>query len=242
MKYGIFSDIHSNLEALTQVMDAMDQVGVERRICLGDAVGYGANPNECVKMIKERSAVFLLGNHDSVALGRESSENFNFYARKAIEWTKENLSQESYNILDKLPYVVDEPPLSFVHASPRSPVDWYYITSFDDAIDAFSFFNERVCFVGHTHIPSIVIMENEQSFWVSESLAHRMLPNQRILVNVGSVGQPRDRVPLASWCYFDTQTMTVEIVRVQYDISKTQAEMRKLDFAEFLVNRLAEGR
>jgi predicted phosphodiesterase len=242
MKYGIYSDIHSNLEALEKVLESMETLGVERRICLGDAVGYGANPNECVNLIRNVSAVTLLGNHDSVALGRESSENFNFYARKAIEWTKENLDGPSVEFLDKLPYVVDEPPLTFVHASPRSPVDWYYITSFDDAIDAFSFFNEKICFVGHTHIPSIVVMENEQSFWVSETLSHKLLPNQRILVNVGSVGQPRDRIPSASWCLCDTNAMTVEIVRVNYDINKTQERMRRLGFAEFLINRLAEGR
>jgi len=242
MRYGIFSDIHSNYEALSSVLAAMETHGVERRVCLGDAVGYGANANECVQLIREKSDVTLLGNHDSVALGRESSENFNYYARKAIEWTKENLTENSRNFLDKLPYVVDEPPLSFVHASPRSPVDWYYITSFDDAIDAFSFFSERICFVGHTHIPSIVVMENEQSFWVSETLSHKLLANQRVLVNVGSVGQPRDRIPLASWCLCDTKDMTVEIVRVPYDIAKTQESMRRLDFAEFLINRLAEGR
>jgi diadenosine tetraphosphatase ApaH/serine/threonine PP2A family protein phosphatase len=242
MRYGIFSDIHSNLEALTSVFEAMDNHGVQRRVCLGDAVGYGASPNECVALIQEKSQVTLLGNHDSVALGRESSENFNYYARKAIEWTKENLSEGPQNFLDKLPYVVDEPPLTFVHASPRSPVDWYYITSFDDAIDAFSFFSERICFVGHTHIPSIVIMENEQSYWVSEILSHTLLPSQRILVNVGSVGQPRDRIPLASWCLCDTESMTVEIVRVPYDIGRTQQRMRELDFADFLINRLAEGR
>lgn len=242
MRYGIFSDIHSNLEALTSVFESMDSRGVTRRVCLGDAVGYGASPNECVELIREKSQITLLGNHDSVALGRESSENFNFYARKAIEWTKENISESTRSFLDKLAYVVDEPPLTFVHASPRSPVDWYYITSFDDAIDAFSFFNERICFVGHTHMPSIVVMENEQSFWVSETLNHKLLPNQRVLVNVGSVGQPRDRIPLASWCYCDTDEMVLEIVRVPYNIAKTQERMRENDFAEFLINRLAEGR
>jgi len=242
MRYGIFSDIHSNLEALASVMESMDSMGIERRVCLGDAVGYGASPNECVDLIRDKSAVTLLGNHDSVALGRESSENFNYYARKAIEWTKENLEENARGFLDGLPYVVDETPLTFVHASPRSPVDWYYITSFDDAIDAFSFFSERICFVGHTHIPSIVVMENEQSFWVSETLSHKVLKAQRVLVNVGSVGQPRDRIPLASWCLCDTEEMTVDIVRVAYDVARTQERMRSLGFADFLINRLAEGR
>jgi len=220
----------------------MDEMHVERRICLGDAVGYGPNPNECVRIIKEKSALTLLGNHDSVALKRESAENFNPYARHAIEWTRLNLAKDVEQFLSSLPYAAAEPPLTFVHASPRSPADWFYITSLDDALDAFNFFNERVCFVGHTHVPSIVVMESDQTFWVSETLAHETLPNQRLLVNVGSVGQPRDRIPLASWCYCDSKTLEVEIHRVAYDIAGTQARMKSLGFVDFLINRLAEGR
>jgi diadenosine tetraphosphatase ApaH/serine/threonine PP2A family protein phosphatase len=220
----------------------MDAQKVTRRVCLGDAVGYGPSPNECVRLIRDHSAVTLLGNHDSVALGRESSENFNFYARKAIEWTRENLEADVRKFLEGLPYEVEESPLNFVHASPRSPADWFYITNFDEAVDAFSFFTERICFVGHTHIPSIVVMEEDQSFWVSETLSHTVGEGQKVLVNVGSVGQPRDRVASASWCLCDTADMKVEILRVPYDVPKTQERMRELGFADFLINRLAEGR
>jgi diadenosine tetraphosphatase ApaH/serine/threonine PP2A family protein phosphatase len=242
MRYGIYSDIHGNLEALQAVLESMKSLGVERRICLGDLVGYCANPNECVDVIRGNSDLVILGNHDSVALGRETSENFNFYARRAIEWTRENLSKESIDFLNGLSYLENEGELCFVHASPRSPADWYYVTSLDDAVDAFSFFRQRVCFVGHTHWPVIVVMEGEQSFRICDTLSYTLEKGQRMLVNVGSVGQPRDRNPLASWTICDSETLSVEIVRVPYDIGKTQKKMRDNEFADFLVHRLSEGK
>jgi diadenosine tetraphosphatase ApaH/serine/threonine PP2A family protein phosphatase len=243
MKYGIYSDIHGNLEALQRVFESMKRLGVEKKVCLGDIVGYGPYPNECVEMVAEQSDIVILGNHDSVAIGRESSEGWNNYnAQKAIEWTSKVLTPASLDFFNKLPYMVSEPPLLFVHASPWSPADWKYVSSLDDAVDAFSFFTERACFIGHTHWPIIVIMDGEQSFNVSETSFHTLAPDQRMLVNDGSVGQPRDRNPLASWTLCDTEKMSVEIIRVGYDISKTQAAMRKNGFADFLINRLSEGR
>ena len=242
MLYGIYSDIHGNLEALQAVLASMDSLGVERKICLGDLVGYCANPNECIDLIRKHSDLVILGNHDSVALGRESSENFNFYARRAIEWTRENLSRESVDFLQGLSYMETEGELCFVHASPRSPADWYYVTSLDDAVDAFSFFRQRICFVGHTHWPVIVVMEGEQSFRICDTLSHTLEKGQRMLVNVGSVGQPRDRNSAASWAICDSETLSVEVVRVPYDIPKAQRKMRESDFADFLVNRLSEGK
>jgi len=242
MRYGIFSDIHGNLEALEAVFARMDELGVERRVCLGDLVGYCANPNECVELIRQKSNLTILGNHDSVALGRESSENFNFYARRAIEWTKENLTPATIDYLKTLSYLETEGDLCFVHASPRSPADWYYVSGLDDAVDAFGFFKQRICFIGHTHWPSLVTMDNEQSFRICESFAYTLGKNQRLLVNVGSVGQPRDRNPNASFCICDSDTLSVEVMRVPYDIEKAQEKMRKLNFADFLITRLSEGR
>jgi len=242
MLYGIYSDIHGNLEALQAVMSAMDSLGVDRRVCLGDAVGYCANPNECVEIIRDRSDIVILGNHDSVALGRESSENFNFYARRAIEWTRENIDKDTVDFLQTLDYVKNDGELCFVHASPRSPADWYYVTSLDDAVDAFSFFKQRICFVGHTHWPVIVVMEAEQSFRICDTLSHTIEGDQRMLVNVGSVGQPRDRNPQASFCLCDSDSLSVEIVRVPYEMGITQDKMRKHEFPDFLIQRLAEGR
>lgn len=243
MKYGIYSDIHGNLEALRRVLESMKRLGVDKKVCLGDIVGYGPYPNECVELVAQNSDIAILGNHDSVAIGRESADGWNNYnAQRAIEWTSKVLTPASVEYFSKLPYMVSEPPLLFVHASPWSPADWKYVSSLDDAVDAFSFFTEKICFIGHTHWPIIVIMEGEQSFKVSESLSYTLGTDQRILVNDGSVGQPRDRNPLASWCLCDTEKMSVEIIRVAYDISKTQAAMRKSGFADFLINRLSEGR
>ncbi|MBF0431928.1 MAG: metallophosphoesterase family protein [Fibrobacteria bacterium] len=242
MIYGIFSDIHSNLIALEQVLKSMDDNNVEQKICLGDAVGYGPFPNECIELIQSVSSSVILGNHDSVALGRESSYQFNFFARNAIEWTKNELSDKSIDTMQKWPYLTTEEKLTFVHASPRSPADWTYIATLDEAVDAFSYFSNRVCFIGHTHLPVIVIMEGEQSFFVSEYLEHKVLDNQRILVNVGSVGQPRDGIPTASWCLCDSSNLTVKIMRVPYDIHKTQKVMRQKGLDDFLINRLAIGK
>ena len=143
MKYGIFSDIHGNLEALLQVAESMNRYGVERRVCLGDIVGYGPFPNECVEWVAEKSDIVILGNHDSVAVGRESSEEWNNYnAQRAIEWTRNVLKPSTIAFLEKLLLTTSEAPLFFTHASPWSPAGWKYVSSLDDAVDAFSFFTD----------------------------------------------------------------------------------------------------
>ena len=242
MRYGIFSDIHGNLEALEAVFARMEELGVERRVCLGDLVGYCANPNECVDLIRQKTQIVLLGNHDSVALGRESSENFNFFAKRAIEWTKENLKPETFEFLDKLDYEAIEGDFCFVHASPRAPASWSYISTLEDSEDAFKFNQQRICFVGHTHWPSLVKMDINNTQRVCESFSYTLEKDCRLLVNVGSVGQPRDRNPMASFCICDSDTMSVEVMRVPYDLKKTQEKMRRLKFADFLITRLEEGR
>lgn len=242
MKYGIFSDIHGNLEALEAVLSKMDELKVERRVCLGDVVGYGPNPNECVELVKTKADLAILGNHDSVALGWEASESFNFYARRAIEWTREVLSTESQDYLKGLRYLEAEGDLCFVHASPHSPADWYYITDLEDAADSFNFFRERICFIGHSHYPVIVVKENDQSFRISDTCTYQPRPGERLLVNDGSVGQPRDRNPQASFAICDSESGFVEVVRVDYDVKATQGKMRDLGFADFLIHRLEEGR
>ncbi len=242
MIYGIYSDIHSNLEALTKVFESMKKRGVEKKVCLGDAVGYGPYPNECIKLIDESSSITIIGNHDSVALSRESADQFNFFAKNAIEWTKKVLSPESIDTMQKWPYLMDEGPLAFVHASPRSPADWTYIATLDEAVDAFSYFSQRICFIGHTHLPVIVIKEEEQSYQVSEYLDHKVVDNQRLLVNVGSVGQPRDGITTACWCLCNSETLEIEIIRVPYDIKKTQQVMKERGFDEFLISRLSTGK
>jgi diadenosine tetraphosphatase ApaH/serine/threonine PP2A family protein phosphatase len=242
MLYGIFSDIHSNLIALQAVMRSMQEYCVEKKICLGDLVGYGVNPNECIDLVRESSDIVIMGNHDSVAGGLESAQRFNAYARHAIEWTAEHITPENYAYLRKLPYFVEESGYFFTHASPRAPAEWVYVNSLDEAVDAFEFFPGRVCFIGHTHYPLLVTMGGEQRFMVLDETRHTLEEDERLLVNVGSVGQPRDRNPDASWCLLDTDTNTVEIIRVPYDVQAVQEEMISHEFPEFLITRLQDGR
>lgn len=244
MLYGICSDIHSNAIAFQAVLQSMESYNVERRICLGDLVGYGPDVNESVRLARENMDVCIVGNHDSVALNWESCAGFNPYARQAIEWTQSQLSEESKEYMNNLQYVHEEDDICFVHASPLSPADWVYITDLEDALDAFDHFSGKYCFVGHTHSPVIVAMHDGEFAIpkVVEDLFYTLEPGERLLVNVGSVGQPRDRNPKASWCLFDTETETVRIIRVPYDIELVQNRMRDLGISDFLIERLGVGR
>jgi predicted phosphodiesterase len=244
MLYGIFSDIHGNLPALDAVLASMESRKVERLICLGDLVGYGPHPNECVAKVKSVADHCIIGNHDSVALKRETPLSFNVYARAAIEWTQGVLTPDSIDYLKALPYIAELGRSTFVHASPMSPADWHYVADLDDAIEGFEYFQTQFCFIGHTHSPVMVAIQNGSPDIpaVIEGPVYRPEANEKLLVNVGSVGQPRDRDPRASWCLMDSDGGWLEIVRVEYDYTITQKAMRDLNFATFLVERLAVGR
>jgi len=242
MLYGVFSDVHSNLPALEAVLQSMASRGVQRRVCLGDLVGYGADADACVQKVKENADVCIIGNHDSVALRREASSSFNVYARQAIEWTQGHLSDGSVEYMKKLPYVVEEDRFTFVHASPMSPADWHYVTNLDDALEAFDFFSTDFCLIGHTHNPIMVVMRGKEIPRIIEGPAYRPAEGERILINVGSVGQPRDRDPRACWCLIDSEGSWIEFVRVEYDVKAAQAPMRKENFPNFLIERLDVGR
>lgn len=242
MLYGICSDIHSNATAFEAVLQSMIENGVERKICLGDLVGYGVDPNECVELARKYMDACLIGNHDSVAVKYESSLGFNPYAKQAIEWTQNNLSAESVAYIRSLPYVHEENDICFVHASPLSPADWVYVTELEDALDAFDHFSGRYCFVGHTHSPVIVASRAMAIPKIMDDCAYTIENTERLLVNVGSVGQPRDRDPRACWCLLDTETKCVRLIRVDYDVFETQERMRKAGMPSFLIDRLAVGR
>jgi diadenosine tetraphosphatase ApaH/serine/threonine PP2A family protein phosphatase len=242
MIYGIFSDIHSNLAAFEAVLDSMSQQGVQRRICLGDLVGYGVEPNECVALTQKNADICLVGNHDSVAIRWESDAGFNPYAKHAIQWTQEHLSEDSLKYMKSLPYMHEENEICFVHASPMSPADWVYITDLEDALDAFDHFSGRYCFVGHTHSPIIVAMRDGAIPKIIENDVYTVESGERLLMNVGSVGQPRDRDPRACWCLFDTELQKARLIRVEYDVFKTQEKMRLAGSPQFLIERLGVGR
>ena len=242
MLYGICSDIHANATAFEAVLTSMKENGVERRVCLGDLVGYGADPDECVRLARENMDVCIIGNHDSVGIKYESSVGFNPYAKQAIEWTQNHLSPESVAYMKSLPYIFEEGDITFVHASPLSPADWIYITDLEGALDAFDHFTGRYCFVGHTHSPVIVASRPMAIPKILDEYEYVIADTERLLVNVGSVGQPRDRDPRACWCLLDTETKCVRIIRVDYDVFETQERMRKAGMPNFLIERLSVGR
>ena len=242
MLYGICSDIHSNATAFKAVLESMRDNGVERKVCLGDIVGYGVDTDECVDLVRENMDFCLIGNHDSVAVKNESSEGFNPYAKQAIEWTQKHLSKESVAYIRSLPYIHEENDICFVHASPLSPADWVYVTDLEDALNAFDHFSERYCFVGHTHSPVIIASRPMAIPKILDEYEYVIANTERLLVNVGSVGQPRDRDPRACWCLLDTETKCVRLIRVDYDIRETQNRMKKQGIPSFLIDRLSVGR
>jgi len=244
MKIAIISDIHANLEALEAVLVDIKAQNVDDIFCLGDIVGYGANPNECIELVKESCSLVLLGNHDAAAIGRLSTQHFNVHAKIAIEWTIENLKNWGSSFLKTIPLKENKASHTLVHATPYEPSMWYYITSLEEAAFNFQFFETLFCFVGHTHIPIIIALEQEKEVFVhqGESLKYDGIDGTRFLINVGSVGQPRDRNFRACYGIIDTDQKIFTYRRVEYDVQKAQAKMKKIKMPEFLISRLQEGR
>jgi predicted phosphodiesterase len=240
MRLAIISDIHGNLEALDAVIRDIGTQSVDEIVCLGDIVGYGANPNECTDLV----SVILLGNHDAAAVGTLSTHYFNIHAKIAIEWTAENLTKATVAYLQSLPTQVKKEQSTLVHATPYEPEMWYYITSLEEAAFNFQFFDTRFCFVGHTHIPIIIVLDKEKELYVHQDTVAEFgsLAGCRFLINVGSVGQPRDRNPNACYGILDTNTKQFAYRRVAYDVAGTQEAMRNCKLPEFLITRLADGR
>jgi len=244
VKTALVSDIHANLEALEAVMDDIDSQQVDEIVCLGDVVGYGANPNECAAIINRKCPVTLLGNHDAAALGNLSTEHFNIHAKVAIEWTTDHINGTCTTFLESLPLAKNSGEHTYVHATPYEPKMWYYITSLEEAAFNFQFFNSAFCFVGHTHIPIIIVLDESKELYVhqEERVEFGNLKNARFLINVGSVGQPRDHNPDACYGIIDTDEKAFSYRRVKYDIGRAKSKMKKIKMPEFLVVRLQEGR
>ncbi len=233
MKYAIISDIHSNLEALTKVLSIIDEKKVDEIICLGDIVGYGANPNECVTIVRDRCSAIVLGNHDAAALNPSLAHDFNPIARRAIVWTSNTLTDDNKNFLSAVPLKVQkENTILFVHSSPNAPELWDYIIDGDDAASAFRHFEERICFIGHTHVPGIFSQRGR------EKIISR---DEKFIVNIGSIGQPRDGNPMLSFGIFDSTMWEYELIRSKYDIQTAVDKIYAAKLPEELGNRLMYG-
>lgn len=225
MKIAYISDIHSNLEALETALREITRLEVDRIYCLGDIVGYGADPNACVELIRESTQGAIAGNHDFAAVGLTSTKHFNSFAQQAIQWTDKQLSEDNRQYIKNLPLTLSNDSVFCVHSTPITPEKWGYIFSREDANRHLEAFDEPICFIGHSHIPAIFESKDKA----------------RCIVNIGSVGQPRDRDPRLSFVIFDTDTVEFERVRLEYDVEKAAAKIRKVELPEFLAERLFLG-
>lgn len=241
-RIAIFSDIHGNYHALEAVMDAIAKEGADMIVCCGDVVGYGARPNECVDAIRSNSIPVIAGNHDHACLLLTDISNFNDIAKAAVVWTKQVLTEDNVAFLRNMPLTIKDEAnnVFFVHASPKDPGEWNYILTMGEARTNFNYYTEQICFIGHSHQPFII--ENEAGNLACPSKPEIDLrPNRRYLVNVGSVGQPRDHNPDACYVICDLEAKKLEIKRLKYDIQGAQKAIIDAGLPRELAERLAHG-
>jgi diadenosine tetraphosphatase ApaH/serine/threonine PP2A family protein phosphatase len=244
LRVAILTDIHSNLPALEAVLEAIDGAGIERRWCLGDVVGYGAQPDQCTKLVSEQCELSLVGNHDLAVTGEINIDVFSASAAAAVEWTRASADPATIEYLKSLRPENSEQDVGLYHASPRDPV-WEYVLAVDQARECMVDQSARVSLIGHSHV----------ALWFSdgpgppggdgggqaEGGREIDVSSDRWLLNPGSVGQPRDGDPRAAWLELDTTDWRATYHRVQYDIDRAAAAIREAGLPELLADRLYVG-
>jgi len=243
MRYAIIADIHANLAAFTAVLNDIKRCGGTEEVwCLGDVVGYGPDPHQCIELLRQQNHICVAGNHDRAAIGRISTSDFNLEAAAACHWTAQQLSPEDIDYLDSLPLVIEKSDFTLVHGSPREPI-WEYLLSTDAAEENLAYFQSQFCLVGHSHVPLIFEYSEEGIGSLREFPADTTLTltKNRLIINPGSVGQPRDGDSRASYAIYDSENRTVTHHRVPYDIEATQVRMMEYRLPTRLVTRLSYG-
>lgn len=242
MLRAVLSDVHSNLEALEAVLADVARSGAAELICLGDFVGYGASPNECLDRLRPRLAAAVLGNHDVAVCGRGQLGDFTSNAAQAARWTGTVLSLENRAWLESLPYERRHGGALLVHASPAEPRAWHYVLSIDEARVEFDGFADDLCLIGHSHYPGAFRCERASGDVTYGREAEVALdPGSRWLVNVPSVGQPRDSDPRAGYLLWDDEAARVRHVRVDYDVATARQRILDAGLPRFLGERLQWG-
>lgn len=241
MRYAIISDLHSNLDALEKVLEDIKKQKVDRHLCLGDIIGYGAQPKECLEVVRDLKCLTVAGNHDWAALGKTNIDYFNAYAKEATLWTREQLSDEEVQYIDALPLVEHLPEgFTLVHGTLYNPELFDYIQTSYDAYLSLQALEGRVCFLGHSHVPITFFQGEMISYTLSQEIS--LDDGVKALVNVGSVGQPRDDNPKASYAIYDTEKRKIWIRRIPYDIEGAGKKIRDAGLPEVLAERLKFGR
>ena len=250
MRYAVLSDIHANLEALTAVLQDCASQHIEQYLCLGDVVGYGAEPIACLARLQELNATVVAGNHDAACVGKLDINWFNRMAKQAIEWTRDQLTFTELDLIRRWPLRQTVDVFTLVHASLRHPERFEYLVDLAQMIDTLHGCETLFCLAGHTHVSCVLEYDQQErrvmrmltsmpelaEVTYSDTSAHRYL------LNPGSVGQPRDADPHASFAIVDTHTHTIAIRRVAYDVAGAQEKIRRTGLPHMLADRLALGR
>ena len=240
MRFAILSDIHSNLEALEAVLADARAQSCTHFVCLGDVVGYNANPSECVKIIRELECPVVKGNHDEQASIVASTEAFNELAEEAIDWTREHLSADDKAWLADLCLTRQVRDFTIVHATLDTPGQWGYVFNDLDASASFTYQHTSLCFFGHTHWPTAFVRDDDVRRIAVGKIV--LTAGKKYFINPGSIGQPRDRDWRAAYCILDADRQVVEQRRVEYDLETTQNKIRQAGLPDRLADRLSVGR
>jgi diadenosine tetraphosphatase ApaH/serine/threonine PP2A family protein phosphatase len=243
MRYGILGDIHSNLSALEAVLERFEAEGVEQILSVGDIVGYGAQPSACIGLVRSVGATVVKGNHDAACVGDLDLRYFNAHARAAVEWTRTVLDAEEMAWLASLPYTIDLDECCVGHGTYFKPELFDYIQSTSDADPSLDAMWKPVCFVGHTHVPVALLRLEDDPTNTAYTLDTEidLAEARRALLNVGSVGQPRDEDPRAAYCIYDSTEKRAWIRRVAYDIGHEAELIKGAGLPRILAERLFLG-
>lgn len=240
MRYAVIADIHANLEAFQVVLNDSKEQKCTHYCCVGDVVGYNANPKECLDTIREMGMPCVKGNHDEYCSSEEELDGFNPHAAEAVNWTRKQLSKEDRQWLRDLKYVRLVASFSMVHATLDGPQRWGYVFDKLMAAASFTYQNTQVCFFGHTHVPVAFVRDSVVRGGTYSKF--KVEPGKKYFVNVGSVGQPRDGNPKAAYVVYDLDESTIELRRLDYDIPKAQKKIMEAGLPQRLADRLALGK
>ena len=240
MRIALFGDIHANLEALEAVLADAAEQGCDKWVCMGDVVGYNADPVACLERVRAMDIPVVKGNHDEDASGDHSLESMNPIAAEALEWTRKQLTDEQREWLRRLRMVRQVEDFTVVHSTLDQPQSWNYVTNKFDAMSNFSYQFTNVCFHGHTHVPRVFIRSARVKEVPAESV--QIEEGMKYFINVGSVGQPRDGDWRASYVIYDIDSRTIIFRRLEYDLDTAQKKILAAKLPEGLATRIAEGR
>jgi len=243
VRYGILGDIHANLSALRTGLDELERRGVDCILSVGDVVGYGAAPSETIQLLRDRSVQTVRGNHDAACIGEEDDRYFNRHARAAIQWTRSVLSRDELDWLRKLPLTLDLEHCQVAHGTLGEPAAFEYMLGVQSARSSTEVMTRPVCFVGHSHVPVTVVRPTEDlgRLALAPDPYLDLSECHQAVVNVGSVGQPRDEDPRLAIAVFDVEQATVELIRCDYDIEREAGRIREAGLPIVLADRLWLG-